>query len=82
MNKKGNMWFSLVIATFLYVSGVLFIPFLTDDITVARTNLNCESENSITGGVMLTCLLFSALTPYFIWFTISLMIGFFVGGNQ
>lgn len=79
MNKRGNIFFGVVIGIFLFAMGVLFIPFLTDDITTSRTALNCSTPTNITGGVMLTCLLGDLLVPYFIWFFISLLIGYIIG---
>lgn len=81
MNRKGNMYFGIIIGIFVFVTGVLFIPFITDDITTARNNLQCSSPTTITSGTMLTCLLFSSLTPYLIWFFVSLLLGFIVGGT-
>lgn len=82
MNKKGNVYFNVGIGLFLLVMGVLFLPFLTDDITTARANLNCENPSQITNGTMLVCLGISGLAPYFIWFFLSIAIGFITGGKS
>ncbi len=81
MNKKGSIFFSVVIGLFVFMTGVLFIPFIVDDITTFRTALDCEMSGSITDGTMMTCLFGSALVPYFIWFFSSLALGFIVGGK-
>lgn len=79
MNKKGELFFGIFLGLFLFVIGVLFIPFLTDDITTARTDLNCENPASLTGGVMLECLTIDLVAPYLIWFFVSLAIGYIIG---
>ena len=79
MNKKGNVYFGITIGLFLFISGVLFLPFLTDDIDTARAELNCDNPSAISNGTMVTCIAINGLTPYFIWFFISLAIGTFIG---
>lgn len=81
MNKKGNIFLGVIIGMFIFISGVLIVPFLADDISTLRTNLNCANPSQITGGVMVTCLLNSALIPYFIWFFTSIALGFIIGGK-
>ena len=81
MNKKGNLFWGATIAIFLFIMGVLIIPFFTDDITQARIDLNCATPTSLTGGQMLICLQHDLLTPYFIWFFCSILIGYIVGGK-
>ena len=81
MNKQGNIYLGVVLGLFLFIMGVLFIPFITDDITTARDAMECSST-TITGGNMLTCMIFSSLTPYFIWFFCSLLVGYFLGATK
>ena len=81
MNKKGSVFFSVVIGLIVFMTGVLFIPFIVDDITTFRTALDCEMTGTITSGTMMTCLFGSALIPYFIWFFTSLALGFIAGGK-
>lgn len=80
MNKKGSIFFGVTIGLFLFVMGVLFIPFLTDDITTTRSDLDCSNSTAITGGTMISCLMVDALVPYLIWFFCSIAIGLIVGG--
>ena len=79
MNKRGSFFFGFAIGLFIFVMGVLFIPFLTDDITTTRTSLDC-TNTSITGGEMITCLEVDIITPYLIWFFISVALGYISGG--
>ena len=79
INKKGSIFLGVTIGIFIYIIGVLFIPFITDDITTTRNELDCTNA-SITGGTMITCLMVDSLIPYIIWFFISLLLGFIVGG--
>lgn len=80
MNKRGNMFFGLAIFFLIYVFGVLFIPFITDDITTTRTDLDC-TNSSITDGAKLNCLLTDVLTPYFILFILASAGAFLTGRN-
>jgi len=79
MNKKGNMFFGVTIALFIYIIGVLFIPFLVDDVDTFRTNMEC-SDASITDGAKIACLQSDILIPYFIWVFVSITLGIIVGG--
>ena len=81
MNKRGNIFWGVTIGLFLFVVGVLVIPFFTDDITTTRTSLDC-SNVAITGGTMIACLLTDLVVPYFIWFFVSLAVGIFAGVNK
>ncbi len=65
---------------FLFIMGVLFIPFVTDDITTSRTALDC-TNTSISSGTKLTCLGTDIVIPYLIWFFVSLLAGFVIGGK-
>lgn len=80
MNKKGSAFFGLAIGIVVYIMGVLFIPFLMDDVTTFRDAMSCSSSE-ITGGTMLSCLVADAAIPYLIWFIISLALGFIIGAT-
>ena len=80
MNKKGSAYFGIIIAIVVYVFGILFIPFLTDDITTARNNLDCTNV-SISAGSKLNCLSIDLIVPQIIWIIVSMAIGFVVGGS-
>ena len=82
MNKKANIYFNIGIGLFVFIVGVLALAFLTDDITTARAALNCAYPELITDGTMIVCLGISGLTPFFIWFFISLAVGFITGGEK
>ena len=79
MNKRGSIFLGITIGIFVFIMGVLFIPFLTDDVTTFRTAMNCNST-SISGGTMMSCLVSDLTIPYLIWFFCSLLIGF-IGGS-
>ena len=81
INKKGSAFFGVAIAIVVYIFGVLFIPFLMDDVTTFREAMDC-SNTSISGGTMLSCLMADATIPYLIWFFISLALGYIVGLNK
>ena len=65
MNKKGNILFSFMIFMFLFFAGVMFINFITDDITLTRSsqNLNCQ-DTTISDGAKVTCLGIDLVVPY------------------
>jgi len=79
MNKQGSIFFGIIVGLFVFVIGVLFIPFLTEDIATTRTLLDC-TNSSITGGTMITCLQIDLVTPYLIWFFVSVALGYISGG--
>jgi hypothetical protein len=79
MNKRGSIFLGFSISIFLFIMGVLIMPYLFDDIATARVGLNCDSED-ITSGNMLSCLFISATNPYFIWLFTSLALGLIIGG--
>jgi hypothetical protein len=82
MNKRGNAFIGVALAIFLFVMGILFIPFLTDDITTARGLLDCSNASGITSGTKLLCLNIDLLVPYFILFIVSVALGYIVGGSK
>ena len=79
--KRGNIFFGVVLGLMIFISGVIFLPFITDDITTTRTALSCTDAENITGGTMLMCLLVDTIAPYFIWFFISVALGFIGSRN-
>jgi hypothetical protein len=79
MKKNGNIFLGVTIGLFIFVIGVLIIPFFTDDITTARSDLVCSVASGLTGGQMIVCLMHDALVPYLIWFFCSLAIGYLIG---
>lgn len=78
MNKKGNIFMGVAITLIVYIFGILFLPFIIDDITNSRTDLDCTNTD-ISDGSKLTCLAISGLAPYFIWLVISIALGFLAG---
>ena len=82
MNKKGSIFLGLALGIFIFISGVLILPFIADDISTFRVALNCSNSASISDGIKLTCLFGGALVPYYIWFFSSLAIGLIIGGSR
>jgi len=82
MNKKGSIFLGLTIGIFIFITGVLILPFLADDVTTFRADLNCSAPSSISDGTKLVCLFGGALIPYYIWFFSSLAIGLIIGGGK
>lgn len=80
MNKRGNIFLGVAVFMIVWFFGVLFIPFITDDITTTRGLLDCSS-NTISDGQKMTCLGVDFVIPYFIVFIISIALGYLVGVN-
>ena len=78
MNKKGSIFFGVGIGLFIYIMGVLFIPFIVDDVDTFRTSMDCTNTD-ITDGTKLSCLIGDLTIPYLIWFFVSLLVGFIAG---
>jgi len=81
MNKKANIYFAVVIALIVWVSGILILPFIVDDVTIFRTVMDC-TNSSISNVAKISCLAGDSLIPYFIWTLVSIALGFILGGNQ
>lgn len=79
MNKRGSAFFGVTIGIVVFIFGVLFLPFLMDDVTTFRGAMDC-SNTDISGGTMFSCLIGDAAIPYLVWFFISLALGFIIGG--
>ncbi len=82
MNKKGNVYFGIGMGIFIFIMGVLFLPFILDDIDTSRNALSCSTPESISDGIKLTCLAISGLVPYYLWFFISIALGYIIGSKQ
>jgi len=78
-NKRGNIFFGITIGIFVFMFGVLLIPFIVDDVDTFRTNMDCSNAD-ISDASKLSCLFGDLTIPYFIWFFVSALIGF-IGGS-
>lgn len=81
MNKKANIFTGIVLFLLIFFTGVLIIPYFTDDIVSVRTLLSCASPLDISDGTKLMCLNIDLLIPYFIWFITSVSLGYLGGKN-
>ena len=79
MNKKGGMYLGIVFFIFFFMTGMLIIPFIKDNITGARDNIQC-TNSSISSGTKMTCLVIDTGVPYFI-ITILALAGGFIGNE-
>lgn len=78
MNKKANIFLGVVVALLLFISGILLLPFVTDDISTTRVDLDCDNTD-ISDGTKWTCLMVDLVVPYLIIFFVSLAVGYLVG---
>lgn len=79
-NKKGNVFLNIGISIFIWISGILMLPFLYQDLATTRTQLNCANMAVLSSGTKMICLGISGVAPYFIWFIASVALGFLIGG--
>lgn len=82
MNKRGSIFLGIALGIFLFICGVLILPFIADDVATFRVALDCSDAGSISDGTKLTCLFGGALVPYYIWFFSSLALGLIIGGAK
>jgi len=80
MDKRGNIYFGIVIALIVWIGGILILPFIVDDITTFRIAMDC-SNSSISDVTKINCLVGDSLVPYFIWTLVSIALGFVAGGR-
>ena len=80
INKRGSVFFGISLAIFIYIAGVLFMPFIMDDVTTFRDAMDCSGDD-ISNGTMISCLIGDATIPYLIWFFISLALGLVAGAR-
>ena len=66
-----NILFTLAMASMIFFAGMLIANFLTQDITTFRTAMDCTNQ-TISDGSKVTCLVGDIVMPYFIWAIISL----------
>ena len=74
-NKKGNIFFSLIIAVIIFMVGMIAVNFIKTEVTSTYSQLNCADTNNITDGTKLLCLLTDSTVPYFIVLVFSIALG-------
>lgn len=79
MNKKGSVGIAIITCILLIIIGFMCINFVKDEVTRARTNLNCANADDISDATKLTCLVIDGTVPYWIWLILSISIGLIVG---
>lgn len=79
-DKRGNIFFGVVVALIVYISGILILPYLVEDVTNFRVAMDC-TNTSISDTSKINCLMGDIIIPYWIWLIVSIALGFIVGGN-
>jgi len=74
-NKKGQMGIAIITAILLILIGFMCINFVKDEVTRARTDLDCASPDDISDSTKLLCLVVDTTVPYWIWLVLSVSIG-------
>jgi len=76
MNKLGqNMGLAILSAVFVFIVGMMTVNFLLDEVTNARTDLNCANGADISDASKLLCLVIDTNVPYWILLVFSISIG-------
>ena len=75
-NKRGQtMGIMIISVIFIFIIGLMMINFVKDEVSTARTDLNCANAGDITDGTKFLCLLVDVQVPYFIWLVFSISLG-------
>lgn len=72
-NKKANMYFAIMIALVVFMTGMIIVNFLKTEVTSTRTSINCTSP--ATDGTKVLCLITDSIVPYFIVLVLSIALG-------
>ncbi len=78
-DKKGGLFIGFIFAMFFFMIGMWMLPFIQDQVSDARTDINCSST-AISDGNKLTCLVVDIGIPYFI-IAILVFISGLIGRN-
>ena len=78
MNKKGVGYLGWGLALFIWIMGIMFIPYITDVIDASRVDLDC-SNSSLGAGDRLLCLGIDTIVPYIIWTLMVIAIKLIIG---
>ena len=74
-NKKGQLGIAIITSIILIIIGFMCINFIKDEVTRARTDLNCSSADDISDSTKLLCLVIDSVVPYWIVIILSITIG-------
>lgn len=66
MNKKGNVYASIMVALIIIIVGFTIANFLKSPIDDARIGLNCDNASAISDGTKVMCLVVDSSMIYFI----------------
>ncbi len=67
MNNRGQgLFMSIVVGVMIFMVGLLFINFLSGEITRASTALDCDNSDVISNGTKIACLIIDVTMLYFI----------------
>ena len=75
-NKRGQtMGIMIISVIFIFIIGLMMINFVKDEVSTARTDLNCANAGDITDGTKLLCMVVNSTVPYWILLVFSIVIG-------
>jgi hypothetical protein len=81
--KQGSIFLGVAIGLFMFVSGILILPYLTDSVATFRVALNCaDVGGTLSSGTKLACLFGGSLIPFYLWFLTALCLGLILGGGR
>ena len=73
--KKGSVYFSIMIAIVVFMTGMIIVNFMKTEVTNARVSLSCTTPATITDGTKVLCLITDSVVPYFIVLVLSIALG-------
>ena len=75
MNKKGSFGIAIMTSILILIIGFTILNFVKDEVTRARTNLDCSNAENISDGTKLVCLVVDVAVIYWIIIILSVVIG-------
>jgi len=74
-NKGQSLGLAILTSIVFLILGLMFVNFLTPEISDFRSNLDCTNAANISDGTKLTCLLVDTTVVYWIVIVFSVVIG-------
>lgn len=76
MNKNGqSLGLAILSSIVVLIIGLMFVNFITPEISTFRVDMNCTMPNAISDGSKLMCLVADITVIYWIILVFSVVIG-------
>jgi type II secretory pathway component PulF len=73
MNKKGNIYMSIMVSLIIFVVGMIVVNFIAPEVTTTYSDLSCAAPP--TDGTKILCLVVDSVLPYFFILVLSIIGG-------